>query len=351
MKISEFKPMEGHTDGKNVFGHIKLNRLAKPNTVRVVHHGRILIPESFDVFGHPNFTSQQYELFDFEADELRRKNNGEFVPLNVKITYEELDFHKSRVQFDSVCGIESSLTSFSVFRQLLNNRCIYHFCNSNTPLNEFVVNSCILLDQFGQVFRIEIEDGNKDLVKHGVETKRDFFRRIGKKSVLIYGYSIPMLDVKCPCCGKRIKLKDIWNNNVDKYDGEYYHNNCWRNYRRQKEIAKIIGNLVEIIYKPGDFTYELLPNGYCSRSCCSHIPWFLVHTIDGDFVIGWRKRVISIEWQENFTKFDMKELFDCENVTKWEENGKRGIHAWGKDKAYEYLYKVIQKLHPEYKRH
>lgn len=64
--------------------------------------------------------------------------------------------------------------------------------------------------------------------------------------------------------------------------------------------------------------------------------------------MGWRKHVISIEWQENYKPFDMNELFGTEDVTKWEEDGKRGIHAWGKDKAYEYLKKVLDVVNPGY---
>jgi len=67
--------------------------------------------------------------------------------------------------------------------------------------------------------------------------------------------------------------------------------------------------------------------------------------------MGWRKRVISIEWQENYKPFDMDELFATEEVTKWERDGKHGIHAWGKDKAYEYLKKVLKAVNPEYSKY
>ena len=64
--------------------------------------------------------------------------------------------------------------------------------------------------------------------------------------------------------------------------------------------------------------------------------------------MGWRKRVISIEWQKNYKPFDMKELFGEEDVTKWEDDGKRGIHAWGSAKAYIYLKKVLSTVNPNY---
>ena len=39
--------------------------------------------------------------------------------------------------------------------------------------------------------------------------------------------------------------------------------------------------------------------------------------IGGNIIMDWRKRVISIEWQENYKTFDMDRLFSAEDVTKW----------------------------------
>jgi hypothetical protein len=60
-------------------------------------------------------------------------------------------------------------------------------------------------------------------------------------------------------------------------------------------------------------------------------PWFEVTTEHGFFVIGWRKRVISIEWGESLVV--PEEVFADQNVTKDREM----IHAYGYDKATEYL--------------
>ncbi len=46
----------------------------------------------------------------------------------------------------------------------------------------------------------------------------------------------------------------------------------------------------------------------------------------------------------------MKELFGEEDVTKWEEGEKRGIHAWGAEKAVEYLQKAQKAVNPDYSR-
>lgn len=96
---------------------------------------------------------------------------------------------------------------------------------------------------------------------------------------------------------------------------------------------------------PHDMWYELIPNEYCSRSCCAHRPWFLFHTPIGDIKVGWRKRVISITFMANFADFDM-DIFHDEDVTKYVENGERTIHAWGEKKLFDYMNRVQKAVLP-----
>lgn len=82
---------------------------------------------------------------------------------------------------------------------------------------------------------------------------------------------------------------------------------------------------------------EEVPNGYCSRYCCKHLPWFHVWTKVGLIKIGWRKRVISIDWATSIVTKRASELFPDEDVTK----GDRDIHAYGYEKATAYLAAII----------
>ena len=82
---------------------------------------------------------------------------------------------------------------------------------------------------------------------------------------------------------------------------------------------------------------EEIPNGYCHEWCCKHLPWFVVTTKVGRFKIGWRKRVISLDWSETVGTKTAAELFPKEDVTK----GTRTIHAWSYDDARRYINAIV----------
>lgn len=60
-------------------------------------------------------------------------------------------------------------------------------------------------------------------------------------------------------------------------------------------------------------------------------PWWAVHTEDGIITIGWRKRVIHIDW----CLTSRRGLVTEDDVTK----DQRSVHAWSMAKALEYLIK------------
>ena len=95
--------------------------------------------------------------------------------------------------------------------------------------------------------------------------------------------------------------------------------------KEKEEIIALFGN--RAIY------VEEIPNGYCNDYCCKHLPWFIVTTNLGRIKIGWRKRVLHIEWSDSKISNTAEELFPNENVTKYD----KVIHAWGYEKAKEYI--------------
>jgi len=123
-------------------------------------------------------------------------------------------------------------------------------------------------------------------------------------------------------------FKAIWKQNVaiDENMGE----------RAVKEKAEILA-----LFDGKNIFVEEIPNGYCNDPCCSRLPWFIVTTPIGHIKIGWRKRVLLIDWTRTNQKKKAEELFPNEDVTK---SGKyeevNYIHAWGYEKAKEYLEKI-----------
>lgn len=345
----EKKRIEAWRTGKGPIGHITLDKLAIPETVKVTLLGEPIIPESFNCYGHPNFTEEQEMLYMFKEEELKRKNGGEYTPLKAEIVYEEKFFDVPRSTFDTVRGIEKSLLSLSDLNEMLQNRRIFLKAHESERLNEYMLCGCFWLDQFGQIMSVEKTAKGKLKTKGDVEEYETFCRHNSKGfNLTSNGYAIPTAGSACPCCGKTFTIEDVKDNPCVYVDGKFYHDSCWRNYRKLTEVDKFTRRMMSVLYKDADYQFELLPNGYCNQDCCSHIPWFLFHTIDGDIIMGRRKRVISIEWQENYKPFDINELFGTEEVTKWGNGRKRGIHAWGYDKAYEYLKKVLEAVNPGY---
>lgn len=107
--------------------------------------------------------------------------------------------------------------------------------------------------------------------------------------------------------------------------------------RHESNYDEMLKSLTDCI--PHNFNQVLrtIPNEYCSRYCCVNRPWIEVITERGSIKVGWRKSVISISWDENIN-IDAEFLFPNEEVTKYE----RTIHAWGYEKAKEYLNVILR---------
>jgi hypothetical protein len=95
----------------------------------------------------------------------------------------------------------------------------------------------------------------------------------------------------------------------------------------------------EVFLKAGYPKVNLIsiPNGYCPCDVCP--PWYTVQVGEiTPFKIGWRKRVIQIDWETS--NKGLNHLFEGEDVTK----SSSYIHAWGAAKASEYLSKILPEL-------
>lgn len=80
--------------------------------------------------------------------------------------------------------------------------------------------------------------------------------------------------------------------------------------------------------------FSLVPvaNPYSGYSHLFNGPWWNCQTDIGPVTIGWRKRVISIDWEQGPLRYIVTE----DSVTKDD----RMVHAWHYYKAVEYLHNL-----------
>jgi hypothetical protein len=117
----------------------------------------------------------------------------------------------------------------------------------------------------------------------------------------------------------------------------YYHKTC----NRANLAATYEQEFRELLGKAGFdiVAMQSMPNEYCPCEVCA--PWFNVETPYGCIKIGWRKRVINIDWsgitEAGFASDnEILALFVGEDITK----GTNYIHAWGWEKAQDYLRRI-----------
>ena len=320
----------------DTYGQIELQYVADPKSVVVYFCGQRLYPTDFNTFGWPIFTKEVCDLFDWKERSLKRIH-GEYFSLTALVIYDSANIQINPRAINSLWGIENEIKDLKSLNKLLRDRMIYDKFLCGDRLNNYVIFGRYWLDDFAQVWTLKepYEAPGVSIVS----TKGHFNRvysevNTGEPASWEFGCAIPSEGDSCPWCTKKFTIEDVKTGRFGIINGKVAHYECMKQYEHEMEIDKVIHQIMEAIYRDG-LTFELLPNGYCNQPCCAHKPWFLCHTPDGDIEIGWRKRVISIEWKDNFKPFDMS-IFDREDVTKWE----RGIHAWGNNKAYEYLKKV-----------
>lgn len=105
--------------------------------------------------------------------------------------------------------------------------------------------------------------------------------------------------------------------------------------KRQEHVTELIKLFTDAGF--GTIHVKTIDNQYSSNAWYYVSPWIIATTYKGPITIGWRKRVINIDWSNSDIKADGEVLFKDEKTT----SGERFVHAWGWDKAVEYLNKLL----------
>jgi len=153
-----------------------------------------------------------------------------------------------------------------------------------------------------------------------------------------WSYSYTMAELppsveKCARCLRGWDKRNIFDHHErHKRDSPHIHETCHKlqSIETEQEFFKEVMERSEMPYT----SMRAIPNEY--HSGLYQNPWFIVETQWGPIRMGWRKRVINIDWSSSDIKHDGTVLFKeiCDKgITCWET----GIHAYGKDKAIEHL--------------
>ena len=139
----------------------------------------------------------------------------------------------------------------------------------------------------------------------------------------------------CPVCGeRRLKVKEMsWGNGTRvKMEcpgcgakGKLSNQPPWRGVELPEKTVR------EIFPEAGVIVQSLkrLENGYWGHLEDGAYPWWFVKTTIGWIEIGWRKRVISVDWEHT----SVRKIVTSDDVTK----GLTYVHAYSEAKAVEYL--------------
>lgn len=146
--------------------------------------------------------------------------------------------------------------------------------------------------------------------------------------------SIPDVDSRCAWCNEGWTLRDVHDVHFSWGPQEtpvWHHKSCLQlkaTYESILEFDKMFTDAgVNGVLHP-------IPNGYGSGEWRG--PWFRV--VDGfltGLTIGWRKRVINIDWSK-CTFMVLSSIFDDVKASG-DTVGATYVHAWSRDQAIDYL--------------
>jgi len=194
-------------------------------------------------------------------------------------------------------------------------------------LNEYVIlKGRFYLDTCGNFSKITELAGDTSKLED-VMTKDDFLKALGPTSSMTSTpASLPYEFAKCRVCEKGWTIENCHDyRHLEHGD---FHDRCIYLEQATNELEDF-----RSVFRAAGFKHALftaIPNGYWPGERYYAAPWYNVETPYGNIRIGWRKRVINIDWSQTGKKLDE---FFSDDVTKWDH----GIHAWGYPKAVEYL--------------
>ena len=311
-----------------------LSHLAVTGSAKILVGTHWVSVDKYDIYGAPILPNSLIKIFSMEKEFVEASGSS----YTIQVHYTQLKNSFSPELLSNLDYVNFKLRSALGFIDYL---CEVKKFKKEFPnyinFQEFVFYGKFWLNKFGIIMELaQLYDVPENVVKF--EDFKKIYPNFALSPFPID--SVINSDLRCPYCLQDLTLNDILNDKVD-WRGEDgpTHKSCQNTFYSLSNRSDIFSIMR---YSDWDVSnYNEIPNEYgCNCQICKNRPWFIFHTSDGDIKIGWRKRVISIEFMKGFSEFPMS-IFEDEDVTKWE----KGIHAWGKEKAIEYLTKVHKYLH------
>jgi len=316
--------------------YLELNDYADTSTIKckIANLNEEIIPDKFAYDGSPYFSYDKFEKY---------SNGNHYARVYVEVEYKSKELELSESTFNTAKGINDYIVDLKTLHHIMGIRHVAKH-KKGIKLNEFVWRGVLSFDQFGQTMYLydqKFIDDTPNNIKYGTVDYNTF-------RFYCEGYCgtfrvIPDQDEICPECNKAWTIDNIVDY-VTIEKGNYkrigYHKECLKSHNDREQL-KEFENIFSKVYNLSELKFTAIPNEYCSCEKCAS--WFIVSTLDGDIKIGWRKRVISIVWLDNYKRF--KETFVNEDTTKGGNlDGVRYIHAWNVDKAIEYLNRAKDRI-------
>lgn len=328
-ELHSIKPFRG-TD----LGIIRLDKLAVPEKekMKIMIGDRELKPKSFDTYGHPIISKDNFAYYKALKSIVERQG-GALVP---SIEYEENVFCMRRNIYDSLEDLKKLVVieenpDVSKPSKLLANFKKMLICRKKAAfkgeiLNVFVVFEKYVLTSNGHVYLVdemtkksEFENEVRDVWAYEELEKLEFSKEV----------HIPGEEDVCGVCGNHFTMADVKALRViENEECLKMHEDCSEDFKISLDYQKA-SKIIDAVYD--DVPVSEVVKEFDKEDGTTKI-WYLYKTSQGSVMIRFKRKVIVIKWLDNFKPFNMT-LFEDERVTKFD----RGIHAWSKDDAIEYL--------------
>lgn len=254
--VCELKSLRFLNTQNGMNAYISLDKIAIPKSVKVFikNTDTPIFINSFTKFGDPIFSTNELLL-------LSLKYSGNLSKIEFLIFYEEEIFEIAQENFDTISGIEKTLTNLDDLNMLIDFRQKFVRVNNNTEkqLTDFVIFGKYLLTKDGLICIIEKKKGLLYFTRNNVETFDDFKDLNKSFRITTSNYHFPSSKYICPICGKCLSISDIKHTQVKIVNDVFYHYTCYHNHMDISEIKALIACIKDLTNDLSlDFDYELI---------------------------------------------------------------------------------------------